>query len=80
MVTGYDEATGDLLIEQRNRFFVGDELETVVPFEKSFAFKVNNLKDEWGTAVESAPHAAQKLRMNIGRELPPLSLLRKKKV
>ncbi len=80
VVTGYDAETGDLLIEQRNRFFVGDELETVVPFEKSFAFTVDNLADEWGTAVESAPHAAQKLRMNIGRELPPLSLLRKKKV
>ncbi len=79
VVTGYDDKTGDLLIEQRNRFFVGDELETVVPFEKSFAFTVENLKDEWGASVESAPHAAQKLRMNIGRELPPLSLLRKKK-
>ena len=79
VVTGYDEATGEVLLEQRNRFFVGDELETVVPFEDSIAFTVDNLKDEWGNPVDSAPHAAEKLRMNMGRALPPMSLLRKKR-
>jgi len=79
VVVGYDEATGDVLVEQRNRFFEGEELETVVPFEKSFAFTVKNMRDEAGNPVEVAPHPRQILRLPIGRELPVLSLLRKKK-
>jgi putative protease len=37
VVTGYDETTGELLIEQRNRFFVGDELEIIDPYGGSLA-------------------------------------------
>lgn len=79
VVIGYDAVTGDVLIEQRNRFFEGDELETVIPYEESFAFSVKNLRDENGNPVQSAPHPGQVLRLSIGRELPELSLLRKKK-
>ncbi|MBE7034952.1 MAG: U32 family peptidase [Ruminococcaceae bacterium] len=79
VVTGYDETTGDLLLEQRNRFFVGDVLETVVPYEDSESFTVANLRDAEGNPLESAPHARQKLRLSIGRPLPVLSLLRKPK-
>ncbi len=79
VVTGYDAATGELLLEQRNRFFAGDELEAVVPFMPSFSFNADGLKDIYGNAIESAPHAQQGLRLNIGRELPPLSLIRKKR-
>ena len=79
VVTGYDEETGDLLLEQRNRFFATDELEGVVPYMPSFSFKAEGLRDIDGNQVDSAPHAQQKLRLNIGKALPPLSLLRKKR-
>ena len=75
----YDAETGDVIIEQRNRFFEGDELEAVIPYEKSFAFTVHNMRDEDSNPVQSAPHPRQVLRLSIGRELPKLSLLRKKK-
>ncbi len=79
VVTGYDKTTGELLLEQRNRFFAGDELETVAPFMDSFSFRADGLKDIDGNLIESAPHAQQGLRLNIGKELPPLSLIRKKR-
>ena len=78
-MTGYDAETGDLVIEQRNRFFEGDELEAVIPYEEGFSFTVHNMRDENGIPVQSAPHPRQVLRLSIGRELPELSLLRKKK-
>ncbi len=79
VVTGYDRETGDLLLEQRNRFFNGDALEAVVPDSENFAFCADNLRDIEGHPIDSAPHARQALRLNIGRELSPLTLFRKKK-
>ena len=79
VVTGYDRETGELLLEQRNRFFAGDELEAVVPYVPGFSFTAEGLKDGEGNPIDSAPHAQQSLRLNIGRELPPLSLIRKKR-
>lgn len=79
VVTGYDEAKGELILEQRNRFFVGDELEAVVPYEKAFAFTVDTMFDTEGHAIESAPHAKQVIRLPFDRALPCLSLFRKKK-
>ena len=79
VVMGYDEKTGDVLLEQRNRFFRGDELEAVIPFADTLHFKAEDLRDGDGNEIDSAPHAQQILRMNLGRELPPLSLLRKER-
>lgn len=79
VVTGYDEETGEVLAEQRNRFFAGDELEAVVPYSKSFAFTADGMRDFEGNPIASAPHARQLLRLPLGRPLPVMSLLRKKK-
>jgi len=79
VVVGYDEETGDTLIEQRNRFFEGDTLETVAPFVKSVSFQVQNLRDAEGNPVESAPHPKQVLRLRLPERLPIMSLLRKER-
>lgn len=79
VVIGFDEETGDTLIEQRNRFFEGDTLETVAPFSKTQAFCVQNLRDEKGTPVQSAPHPKQVLRLKLPERLPVMSLLRKER-
>ncbi len=80
VVTGYDEQTGDVLLEQRNRFFRGDDLEVVIPYHDALFFKAEDLRDGDGNPIDSAPHAQQTLRMNFGKELPPLSLLRKERI
>ncbi|MBE7010664.1 MAG: U32 family peptidase [Ruminococcaceae bacterium] len=77
VVTGYDEVTGDTLIEQRNRFFEGDTLEILAPHTQSISFTVNNLRDFEGNPVESAPHPKQVLRLQLPERVPAMSLLRR---
>ncbi len=79
VVVGHDTETGDTIIEQRNRFFEGDVLETVAPGQTTQEIVVTNLRNIENDPVESAPHAKQQLRLKLPVYLPELSLLRKKK-
>lgn len=76
VVEGYTD--GKLLVEQRNRFFVGDTLDVLEPREKPFLMNVDTLYDGDGALIESAPHAAMKLQIPFDRPLKIGSLLRKK--
>lgn len=78
VVEGY--ADGKLLIEQRNRFYVGDVLDVLQPGEKPFLMPVNGMFDAQGNPITVAPHAAMKLQIPFERPLPPGSLLRMKQV
>ncbi len=68
---------GIMQISQRNKFFRGDEIEILEPCSKPFNFRVNEIFDEHGDAVESTPHAMQKLFIPIDREVKPGAILRK---
>ncbi len=74
VVEGYQN--GRLLVEQRNRFFVGDTLDVLVPGQKPFYLPVEHLYDGEGREVSSAPHAAMKLQIPFSHPLPPGSFLR----
>lgn len=74
VVEGYRD--GRLLIEQRNRFFVGDTLDVLVPGEEPFYCKVEKLYDVEGQEISVAPHAAMKCQIPFAHPLPPGSLLR----
>ena len=76
VVEGYEN--GKLLVEQRNRFFVGDTLDVLEPGEKPFLMQAQALYDGNGTSIESAPHAAMKLQIPFDRPLKVGSLLRAK--
>ncbi len=76
VVEGYDN--GNLLVEQRNRFFVGDTLDVLEPGGKPFLMQLDALYDGDGTPIKSAPHAAMKLQIPFNRPLKAGSLLRKK--
>ena len=67
IVRSYDGETGSALIEQRNHFRVGDEIEIFGPGSASFFTQtVEELFDaESGKPVEVAPHAQQMLRMKV---------------
>lgn len=76
VVLDYDEATGRALVEQRNRFFVGDTIEIMSP-GKTFDLIENILLfDMNGNALESAPHAQQKLWIPMPPVIPK-AILRK---
>ncbi|MBQ3226344.1 MAG: U32 family peptidase [Clostridia bacterium] len=77
MVVGYDEETGETLIEQRNRFFTGDTLEIVPPVEDFVTYTVDKMKNEDGEEIDSCPHAQQIIRLKLPKHYPIRTMLRK---
>ena len=76
VVTGYEN--GQLLLSQRNRFFKGDTLEALIPFESPVTFTADNLFDEDGNAIDAAPHPTMSLRIPYDHPLPIGTYLRKR--
>ena len=66
-------------IEQRNIFYLGDELEVLSPQGDPWTFEVTGMCDEEGAEVEVARHAQQKLRILTPKPLEPYTILRKYK-
>lgn len=62
---------------QKNKISIGDTVEVMIPDEEPFAFKVDKMWDENDAEIESAPHPLQIFKLNLGRELPDFSMLRK---
>ncbi len=77
MVLDYDEETQMATIEQRNRMFVGDEIEVFGPGEKHFTQKINIMLDEKGNPIEVAPHAQQIIEIKMDRPVSEYFMLRK---
>ena len=59
------EDGGLISIEQRNKFCVGDEIEIMKPDGRDVAARVERILDEDGQDMESAPHAKQKLQVQL---------------
>ncbi len=68
-------------ITQRNKFSKGDTLDVLEPGRKPFEIKVEKILDQWGNEVESAPHAMQKLFVQVdeGKKVSPGAYLRKRR-
>lgn len=78
IIKSYDKATGTAVVEQRNKFNEGDKLECFGPKGRHFDVVANNLRDEKGNKIESAPHAQQIIKMDISAQVDPYYILRKK--
>ena len=78
IIKSYDKATMTAVVEQRNKFNVGDVLECFGPKGRHFEVVAHNLRDEKGDSIDSAPHAQQIVQMNIQEEVQPYYILRKK--
>lgn len=76
-VLEYDESDGVALIEQRNFFKNGDELEVFSSNGNPFRFRVEKIYDLSGEAVDAAPHPRQLLRIPVRETLHPGDILRK---
>ena len=66
-------------ITQRNKFFVGDTLDVLPPSGIPFTIVCTGLVNRFGESVQSAPHAMESLKMTTDREIPPSSVIRKKR-
>ena len=79
LVLAYNSNDKMMLVEQRNNFAVGDELEIVSP--KSIClnqYTVKEMYDDSLNPINVAPHAQQKLYLPLPFEVPHFSILRKK--
>ena len=64
-VASIDSETGIATIEQRNRMFVGDEIEVFGPKKKFFTQKIDKMWDEDGNEIDVAPHPQEIIRMKM---------------
>ena len=71
------DGRGYCRIEQRNKFSVGDEIEIMKPDGSNVPVRVEELLDEEGNRMESAPHPKQKLFVRLSGEAAPFDLLRR---
>lgn len=67
------------VIEQRNKFGLGDKLEITGPETPAFIQKVEYMTDGEGKPIESAPHAQQTVIMTVDTPVRPLDMLRREK-
>lgn len=67
------------IITQRNKFYLGDEVDILPPTGIPFVVKTNRLVDEFGQDVDSTPHPMQRLELHCDKKIPAGSFLRVKK-
>lgn len=79
IVTGYEEETGLTLVEQRNKFSKNDIVEIFGPGQKFYEEKIEEMYDEEGNPIESAPHPQQKLKIKFKKNPSVDFIIRKKK-
>lgn len=77
MVNDVDEQ-GCLVLEQRNKFSVGETIEAMLFDGGNQLLTVRSIQDEDGRPMESAPHPKQILHVNLGMPLPVGCILRRK--
>lgn len=77
IVTGYDEKTQMAEVSQRNRFFVGDEIEILQPNAPYIKQIVEYMENDSGESIDVAPHAAMNLKLKVSQPVEINSMLRK---
>lgn len=77
LVLDYDENTKLATIEQRNRMFVGDEIEVFGPGRKHFTQIIEKMWDEEGNEIDVAPHPQQIVKMKMDNKVNKWDIIRK---
>lgn len=77
LVRDYEHEKGQAVVEQRNRFAVGDQVEIILPQGEGFRQKITGIIDQGGAHVQAAPHPQQIVRVPLEKPVSPYSILRK---
>ncbi len=77
-IIGGQREDGCYLIEQRNKFSVGEEIEIMKPDGRDVLVRVAAIFDEEGNPMESAPHPKQKLWVGLEGLAEVHDILRRK--
>jgi putative protease len=76
-IVGEKNSQNQYMIEQRNKFSVGEQIEVMKPDGSNIEVTVRSITDEEGNPMESAPHPKQKLWIDLGVELERYDILRR---
>ena len=79
MVLDYDRETGLATVEQRNRMFLGDEIEIFGPGKDYFVQKIEKMWDNEGNEIDVAPHPQQIIKLRTDHGVGRFDLIRKGK-
>lgn len=78
VVLDYNAETQIAHIEQRNRFFAGDELLILSPKDIGRSFTVSSIKNDYGENMDSAPHPCESLYIGCSESVKCGDILRKR--
>ncbi len=76
LVLSYDESTNEALIEQRNKFSVGDTIEVFGPHTNTQKFNVEYIINSDNERVDSASHAQEIVKIKIPFKVEKNDILR----
>lgn len=79
MVLDYNKETKLATIEQRNRLFIGDEIEVFGPGKEHFTQKIEKMWNEEDKEIDVAPHAQQIIKIKMDEEVERFHLIRKER-
>ena len=77
LVLDYDKETGLATVEQRNRMYVGDEIEVFGPGTDYFTQTIERMYDEEGNGIDVAPHPQQIVKIQMEQPVDSWYILRK---
>ena len=72
------DTQGRIVLEQRNKFAVGETIEAMMFDGSNQELVVQEIRDDDGNIMESAPHPKQRLHVDLGVQLPIGCILRRK--
>lgn len=77
IVRDIDENSDMIIVEQRNKMYVKDEIEVIGPYKETMHATILEMYDEEGNPIESAPHARQIVKMKLSIKVGKDYILRK---
>lgn len=78
LVLSYDKDSGVAIVEQRNKFSVGDEVEVFGPSTKVNSFKIESILNDKEEYVFSASHAQEIVKIKVPFEVHENDIIRVK--
>ncbi|ERJ13719.1 peptidase U32 family protein [Haloplasma contractile] len=79
IVRDYDEETGYVTVEQRNKFIPGEEIEFNAPGMVKYNLIVDKIFDEEFNELDAARHPRQILKLKVPFKLRPYTIVRRKR-
>jgi len=73
MVVDYDAENGCAIVEQRNKFSVGDNVEFM---KAKFTQTITSMHNQKGEAINAAPHAQELIRVKVDTPVEKFDIMR----